>query len=188
MQGLETGKRTRSNVREFQRRLKLLRPEVEVDIVEEHEPVKHDPTGGPVDTAREQVEHRHKWLTCMDEFADFIQNVDPPLPLREEVTIALIDDGVDINEQSLHAKIIGGRSFCQRDKFQNLSKPYYVTSGGHGTVMASLICRVCPKAQLYVVKLDEHMSENMKRQITAQSAAKVFPLPLLSHAFAKPNF
>jgi hypothetical protein len=111
----------------------------------------------------------------MDEFADFIQNVEPPLPLYEPVTIALIDDGVDINEQSLQAKIIGGKSFCQRDTFQNLSKPYYVTSGGHGTVMASLICRVCPKAQLYVVKLDEHMSEHSTRQITAKSAAKVRP-------------
>jgi hypothetical protein len=117
----------------------------------------------------------------MDEFADFVQNVDPSLPLREQITVALIDDGVDINEQSLHAKIIGGRSFCLRDKFQNLNKPYYVTGGGHGTVMASLICRVCPKAQLYVLKLDEHMSENSKRQITAESAAKVsfyFPISL----------
>ena len=51
-----------------------------------------------------------------------------------------------------------------------------MTSGGHGTVMASLICRVFPKAQLYVVKLDEHISENMKRQITAKSAAKVVSL------------
>jgi hypothetical protein len=113
----------------------------------------------------------------MDDFADFIQNVESPITAVEPITIALIDDGVDINEQSLHAKIIGGRSFCQRDSFQNLSKPYYVTSGGHGTVMASLICRVCPMAQLYVVKLDEHMSENMKRQITAKSAAKVYPPP-----------
>jgi hypothetical protein len=111
----------------------------------------------------------------MDEFADFIQNVDSPLALHEPVTIALIDDGVDINERSLHAKIIGGRSFCQRDKFQNLSVPHYVTTGGHGTVMASLICRVCPKAQLYVVKLDEHVSEDSTRQITAKSAAKVRP-------------
>jgi hypothetical protein len=121
----------------------------------------------------------------MDDFADFIQNVEPPLPLREPVTIALIDDGVDINEQSLQAKIIGGRSFCQRNKFQNLSMPYYVTSGGHGTVMASLICRVCPKAQLYVVKLDEHIGENSKRQITAKSAEKVrfyFPTVLNSES------
>ena len=149
-----------------------------MEIVEEHDAVKHDPAGGTADNVREQVEHRHKWLTCMDEFADFIQNVESPLPLREEVTIALIDDGVDINDQSLHAKIIGGRSFCQRDEFQNLSKPYYITSGGHGTVMASLICRVCPKAQIYVIKLDERMSENNKRSITAKSAAKV-PFPLL---------
>ena len=108
----------------------------------------------------------------MDEFADFIQNVEIPLQPHKPITIALIDDGFDINEQSLHAKIIGGRSFCQRDAFQNLSKPYYVTSGGHGTVMASLICRVCPKVQLYIVKLDEHMSEHSTRQITAKSAAR----------------
>lgn len=148
---------------------------MEIDVVKEQQPEKQIPTGGLIDTAHEQSEHRHRWLTCMDEFADFIQNVDTPRDLPvEPITIALIDDGVDINEQSLHAKIIGGRSFCQRDTHQNLSKPYYVTSGGHGTVMASLICRVFPKAQLYVVKLDEHISENMKRQITAKSAAKVF--------------
>ncbi len=111
----------------------------------------------------------------MDDFADFIQNVEPPSKAIEPITIALIDDGVDISEQSLQAKIIGGRSFCQRDNSQNLTKPYYVRSGGHGTIMASLICRVCPSAHLYVVKLDEHMSENTKRQITAKSAAKVCP-------------
>jgi hypothetical protein len=147
--------------------------DIEIDVVYQEEPEKNDPTGGPVDTTREQTEHRHRWLTCMDEFADFIQNVKSPLPLREEVTIALIDDGVDINEQSLDAKIIGGRSYCQRDKF--LSSPHYVSNGGHGTLMATLICRVCPKAQLYVVKLDEHMSEKMKRQISARSAARVCP-------------
>lgn len=175
MQGLETAKRTQNNVRDFRERLKVLRSDVEVEVIMEHQPEKHNPTGGPVDIPREQVEHRHKWLTCMDEFADFIQNVDLPRPLYEPVTIALIDDGVDINEQSLHSRIIGGRSFCSRDRFQNLNKPYYVTSGGHGTVMATLICRVCPNVQLYVLKLDEHMSEHSTRQITAESAAKVRP-------------
>ncbi|KAF4633297.1 hypothetical protein G7Y89_g4816 [Cudoniella acicularis] len=157
-QGLETSKRTRNNIRDFQRRLKLLRPEVEVEVVGENRPEKSELSG--------------EMLTCMNEFADFIQNVESPLPLQEPVTIALIDDGVDINEQSLHSKIIGGRSFCQRDRFQNLSKPYYVTSGGHGTVMASLICRVCPNAQLFVVKLDNYVGESSKRRITAKSAAK----------------
>lgn len=155
--------------------MKKLCPNVKIEDVEDPQPEKHDASSSDVDTAREQVQQRHRWLTCMDDFADFIQNVESPLPIHEPVTIALIDDGVDINERSLPARIIGGRSFCQRTSDRNLSKPYYVTSGGHGTVMASLICRVCPKAQLYVVKLDEHISENSKRQITAKSAAKVSP-------------
>jgi hypothetical protein len=116
----------------------------------------------------------------MDEFADFIQNVKPPRDLYEPVTVALIDDGVDMKEQSLHGKVIGGMSFCPRDEAQNLNKPYYVTGGGHGTAMASLICRVCPKAQLYILKLEEHTSPTSTRQITAKSAAKVgshFPAP-----------
>lgn len=111
----------------------------------------------------------------MDEFADFIQNVEAPPQPHKPVTIALIDDGVNINEQCLYNKIVGGQSFCHRDEFQNLSKPYYVTSGGHGTVMASMICRVFPMAQLYIVKLDEYLSEHSKRQITAKSAAKASP-------------
>lgn len=175
-QGLETAKRTHSNVCSFIERL----PDIKVDIVKERQPDKHHLMVGPVGITREQSEHRHKWLTCTDEFADFIQNVDPPRELPEPVTIALIDDGVDINEQSLHGKIIGGRSFGLRNSFEKLSKPYYVSSGGHGTVMASLICRVCPKTQLYVLKLDEHLSEHSTRQITAESAAKVrlqLPLP-----------
>ncbi len=179
MKGLESSKRTDKNVQDFCERLKLLCPGINIEDIKERQPEKQDPTNGLIGVSREQVEHRHRWLTSMDEFADFIQNVDPPLPLHEPVTIALIDDGVDINEQSLHAKIIGGRSFCPRDSSQNLNTPYYITTGGHGTVMASLICRVCPKAQLYVLKLDEHVSEHSTRTITAKSAAKVRPLPFI---------
>lgn len=87
--------------------------------------------------------------------------------------IALIDDGVDINEISLLGKITGGRSFCKRDEQQNLLKAYYESSSGHRTVMASLICRVCPRAKLFVVKLDEYLNKSLARQITAKSAAKV---------------
>jgi hypothetical protein len=176
---LETAGRTRKNIRDFQKRLKNLRPEIVVDVIRDHQNTKHDLGGATPDSTHPQAEPGHKWLSCMDDFADFIQNVVPPLPITQPVTIALIDDGVDVNEQFLHAKIIGGRSFCQRDRFQNLSMPYYVTSGGHGTVMASLICRVCPNAQLYVLKLDEYMGDNQKRQITAKSAEKVRFSPII---------
>ena len=49
----------------------------------------------------------------MHEFADFIQNVEPPDGFAPEpTTVALIDDGIDTTEMSLQEKIIGGRSFC----------------------------------------------------------------------------
>lgn len=146
-QGLETAKRTGQNVQDFCNRLRNLCPDIEVVVGDEYQSEKHNPRGGPIDVPREQLEHRHKWLTCMDEFVDFIQNVDLPFRLPDPVTIALIDGGVDINEQSLHAKIIVGRSFGLESRYKMLNKPYCVSSGGHGTVMASLICRVCPKAQ-----------------------------------------
>ncbi|RAH42554.1 S8 family peptidase [Aspergillus brunneoviolaceus CBS 621.78] len=92
--------------------------------------------------------------------------------MDEDVRVALIDDGVDIEEKTLRGKIIGGRSFCPRDYAQHLQRPFYVSGSGHGTVMASLICRVCPTAKLFVVKLAEHVSENSTRRITAKSAAK----------------
>ncbi|PYI33496.1 hypothetical protein BP00DRAFT_117362 [Aspergillus indologenus CBS 114.80] len=172
-QGLETAERTKRNVNQFRSRLAALRPDIHIKM-EEHRPERSTNLTGPsVEGVREQqVEHRHRWLTCMDNFADFIQNIRPPTGWKEDVRVALIDDGVDIEEKTLRGKIIGGRSFCPRDYAQNLQRSFYVSGSGHGTVMASLICRVCPTAKLFVVKLAEHVSENSTRQITAKSAAK----------------
>ena len=113
----------------------------------------------------------------MDDFADFMQNLHPTSTSYEPVKIALIDDGVDMKENTLHGKVLSGRSFCLRDEKKNLNKSFYVKSGGHGTAMASLICRVCPHAKLIVLKLDEYIGQNAERQITAKSAAKVCAYP-----------
>jgi len=48
-QGLETGKRTRNNIRDFDKRLKTLRPDVKVEVVEAEKPVSHDLNTGTVD-------------------------------------------------------------------------------------------------------------------------------------------
>ncbi|PYI14016.1 subtilisin-like protein, partial [Aspergillus violaceofuscus CBS 115571] len=118
------------------------------------------------------TQHPHRWITCMDNFADFIQNIRSPVGSMEDVRVALIDDGVDIEEKTLRGKIVGGRSFFPRDHAQNLQRPFYVSGSGHGTVMASLICRVCPTAKLFVVKVAEHVSASSGRQISANSAAR----------------
>ena len=172
-QGLETAQRSRENVNKFKDRIGLRYPNVSIELIDENSPQKQEPSNTHTNTELEQLESRHRWLICMDNFADFIQNLQPESAFYEPIKIALIDDGVDMKEDALHGKVIGGRSFCLRDEKKNLNKSYYVKSGGHGTAMASLICRVCPHAKLIVLKLDEYIGQNQERQITAKSAAKV---------------
>lgn len=131
---------------------------------------------GGMDAVRDPYE-RHRWITTMEEFAEFLTAAErqalPPLVLKHPVNVAVIDDGVDINDQTIQSRIAGGRSFCHRDESENLNQPYYVSSGGHGTAMAGLICKVCPNVRLYILKLNEYYLEPGKRQITAKSAARV---------------
>jgi hypothetical protein len=171
---LETSARTKRNTNSFIHRLNNPKGFQEIDVeIHDQKFQGHGLTKGFNSTTRNQIEYHHKWLDCMDDFAEFLQKVKVPRQLHEDVKVALIDDGVDISEPSLYGRILGGRDFCQRDGNQELSEPYYVSSGGHGTEMASLICRVCPKVQLYIVKLASYEGENLARQITANSAAKV---------------
>lgn len=119
---------------------------------------------------------QHKWLSYMKDFADVHQHIeldDTGSALGNPITVALIDDGFDIKEQALINRVVGGQSFC-RNNSKNRHAPYFVTSSGHGTVMANFICQICPKVKLFVLRLDEHISPQGHRQITAESAEKVF--------------
>jgi hypothetical protein len=93
-------------------------------------------------------------------------------PIARPVLVAVIDDGVDINNASVQSRVMGGRSFCHCDEEENLNQPYYFSSG-HGTAMEGLICKLCPNVRLFVLKLGERQPEPGKRTITAKSAAKV---------------
>lgn len=97
----------------------------------------------------------------MESFGNFIVNY--PVTPQEKIKVALIDDGVDPAFNDLGSNISEGLSLDKRAT--GLCSGYYQSSGGHGTIMACLIRLVCPKVQLYVVKLDE--------KLTAASAAKV---------------
>ncbi|KAG8677773.1 hypothetical protein FPOAC1_003801 [Fusarium poae] len=121
-------------------------------------------------------EQSNKWLNCMDSFADEIQNIRPELTKSvQDIKVALIDDGVDPHVESLRGKIHGGESFDTAS--ENGPSPYYTSVRGHGTVMADMICRVCPMAKLFVYKLETHSSlistTNIRgqEQIAAETAA-----------------
>ena len=98
--------------------------------------------------------------------------------------IALIDDGVDMYYPPLRKKISSGKSFDYGDKTQNQMRYYGVSAGGHGTVMASMICRVCPIAKIYAIRLETHAGDT-KPQINVRSAAMVW---LQSHSTLFPHW
>ena len=105
--------------------------------------------------------------------------------LREKISpikIAIIDDGVDASLEFLVGKIAGGKSFCPYASSSDLMNAYYVPSGQHGTMMADLICKICPSCRLYIARLDERPSRSdSTRQITPESAALASPLHHLFH-------
>ncbi|KAK6829857.1 efflux pump aflT [Apiospora arundinis] len=117
-----------------------------------------------------------KWIKTMERFAEFLQTAeraertDPKYTAREPIKVAVIDDGVNTFDPRIH--VGGGRSFCRRNKSQNLVHSYYVSSQGHGTAMALCISQICPNVQLYILRLDEYSSEPGKSFFTAESAEK----------------
>lgn len=135
------------------------------------------PANMSIDLRKRRIQP-NRWLDCIDRFADELQNVKVPatdtLVLKENIKVAVIDDGVDIHIESLQGKVIGGESFDRTYLDGNGTSPYYISGGGHGTMMADMICRVCPTARLYVCKLEMHPDpDGGGRQISAESAALV---------------
>ncbi|KAM0329394.1 hypothetical protein ACHAQA_004701 [Verticillium albo-atrum] len=125
----------------------------------------------------------HRWLDTTDSFADMIQNVwinilrksrggpTRDQPLLKHVVVALIDDGVDMHDQSLQGKILDGQTFDHGDDFR--VRPYWVSEKGHGTVMANMICRVCPMVKIVAIRLDTRASStSSKTSIVVRSAAE----------------
>ena len=137
----------------------------------------------PGDVKQEPTLYPHRWLDCMDQFADAIQNVWnwalkqkllQQNDLQNPVEVALIDDGVDVLQTKLRGKISNGKSFDYGNKGENRMRPHWISSRGHGTVMARNISRVCPMAKIYVIRLETHYDpKDLRDKIGAKSAAEV---------------
>lgn len=127
----------------------------------------------------------------MDTFATFIDDAfDTETSLRrsqkaeplEDIRVAIIDDGIDGFDPSVSKKIEKGVSFCRplAPGSADLVRSYYVSSGGHGTMMAKLVSRICPPARLYIARLQEYTASNGKRYISPESATEVRPFSTLT--------
>ena len=139
-------------------------------------------------------------LSIIDDFAQGIQSLPPPpvssfmpepmsfeeclnykdMPdeLKKEVRVALIDDGADLMHKPI-SNILEkkGRSFdiaYDDPDHSGGPRPFHGSTTGHGTCMAYMIGRVCPKVKIFVIKLDViRGSKGQKAGFTAKSAADV---------------
>jgi hypothetical protein len=108
----------------------------------------------------------------MDSFASFVRTLGDTA--NGEVRVAVIDDGLDVTLGYFQDNIAEGKSYCE---LGGRIRDYFVCPSGHGTLMASLICRICPTAKLYIVKLQEYPRANGAKHFTVESATRVsFPL------------
>jgi len=75
---------------------------------------------------------------------------DHPLP---KAKIAMLGDGIDLSKFPQPECIAIGKSFIRNTavSFQPF-KPFYLSSTGHGAIVAKLILRACPTASLHVAR------------------------------------
>lgn len=126
------------------------------------------------------------WLERMKYFVEFIENLSSEdeqsaCPAESAVSpkavkVALIGDGVDGTHRVLANNIHGGKSFCVGIGPHNPVYSYFMPSGCNGTQMASLIRDVCPRVELYVVRLQE-LGGGGNRTLSAESAIKAGNFP-----------
>jgi len=83
------------------------------------------------------------------------------------VKIAIIDDGISIEQRPGHPRSISGGM-----SFHSGGGHHFPSSNGHGTKMADCVLQVFPKAKLYIARLDTYQSSNGPT-LTAKSATEV---------------
>jgi hypothetical protein len=158
-------------------------------------------TGAAKASGRLNLMTEHEWIKCMEGFAACMsdlwtktdktsrsklgQNPTEGSPITsvdertkndleslvKPVVVALIDDGVDSCDPAFAGRAIEGVTFDYEDRAVG---QYYISGKGHGTEMARMICKVCPMASIYSIRLKMHSSPDKETStIDAISAALV---------------
>ena len=111
------------------------------------------------------------WDTTVSNFLESRQNRRTPQGIEEDIVLALIDDGVDMFDTLATNQILEGKSF---DFHGGKVRPPFSSANGHGTVMASMILRVCPMVKIYPIRLKTYQNpEGKNMNIDAGYAAQV---------------
>jgi len=129
-----------------------------------------------------------RWLTAADKFAKAMKpfwtntlsvSEEQSVKLRklkEDVVVALIDDGVNVLDEAFgdfeeqEKPFLPGKSV---DYHFGKKEEWFCSARGHGTIMASMILRMCPMAKIYPIRLKTYPAPGNRWTIDRQYAAKV---------------
>lgn len=172
-------------VKDFKDRLKLRG----IDVRDEEGPKTASRRAGLRQHLRPTAERNsHQWIKSTTAFAErmqtFWQNTlgdfDEMLKglggtnasekVRDEVIVALIDDGINLFEMDMPDKVLVGRSF---DFQGGEAHPWFTSAKNHGTAMADHILQVCPMAKIYPVRLRTYQALEGTVQIDGRYIARV---------------
>ncbi|KAF4928445.1 Intracellular serine protease [Colletotrichum fructicola] len=169
-EGYEDHKRLMENINNFKAKVQTMSDgRITVGHILDNNDVSH---ASEFQSSAEYLQPENPWIECLVKFSKLMENCPWSSKVRP-VKIAVIDDGVDASLLSLDGKIAIGKSFCPYANSSELMSPYFVSSSNHGTCMATLICRLCPMARLYVARLDQRQTlGSNQRHVTAKSAAE----------------
>ncbi|KIW74380.1 hypothetical protein Z517_12320 [Fonsecaea pedrosoi CBS 271.37] len=132
----------------------------------------------PADYDRPAAEmDQHRWMQCMQNFTTaFLKVRERPARDAENnfksIRVALIDDGVDTTQSSLQGRDYLGRSFAFDDAGQR-NYPYWISDSGHGTIMARFIRKICPTADIYIIKVATRPATQDPNRLTIVVASVV---------------
>ncbi|OPB46193.1 hypothetical protein A0O28_0063140 [Trichoderma guizhouense] len=131
-------------------------------------------------TSRFAGEMRSFWNNTLEQWNNIPNKLlRPEDDFESDVVVALIDDGVDRLDNTLSGQILEGKSFDYHD---GQVRPPFSSARGHGTVMASMILRVCPMAKIYPIRLKTYDVNGGKSQIDRKYAAKAIEAALAKNA------
>lgn len=102
----------------------------------------------------------------LGQVAKFIVNV--RLRDRDDVKVALIDDGVALSDNLVAKGIVEGISLVAKPD-SDVACPWFLPSSNDGTAMARLILDVLPTAKLLVARIDRTVSAEQETRVAQAS-------------------
>uniref|UniRef100_A0A093UM10 Subtilisin NAT n=2 Tax=Talaromyces marneffei PM1 TaxID=1077442 RepID=A0A093UM10_TALMA len=112
----------------------------------------------------------NSWIRSMEHFSNFLQRIKPTN--AAPIKIAIIDDGIDATIPDIQRRIAVGKTFSPYPNSTEFMNAYFVPRGLHGTLMARLICKICPKPKLFVARLEERLADDGSSRFTPESAVQ----------------